>query len=384
MELLIGFVIGLVLGMVAGFIPGLHTNTIVSFLLGLDIAESYPELSPIIITTMFSSYLIFSIVPSIFFAIPDETIVSALAGHEMVKKGRGIAAIKAMVGASVLTLIFSIGVFPITLSLFPIIYNLVKPYMFYILLFASLFLILRSRNSAGALGAFLLSGLLGIFAFRMNLQDPFLPLFSGFFAISNILYYKKTDIPKQKDEKINPKTIISMCLIGTILGFFADLIPGISSPAQVAIFATAFIPLTTVGYLALLSSIGLSESLFAFSTAASINRARVGVVANLAKIVNIEQNLLLLLTVFIIGTVMSSWLLYLLRKKITSLANVNFSIVSKFIIAYLFLFVLLLDGIVGVFVLALSTAVGAVTIRSNTERTNMMGAIILPTMLLLV
>ena len=57
--------------------------------------------------------------------------------------------------------------------------------------------------------------------------------------------------------------------------------------------------------------------------------------------------------------------------------------VYKMLMVYLFLLILLLNGLPGLLILVPSVAVGLLCLKLGTERTNLMGAIIIPTMMLL-
>jgi putative membrane protein len=380
MEDWIAFVGGIVFGFLSGFLPGLHANTIISVVSSLGLDE---DALAVMIIALFPVHLVTSFIPSIFFGIPESsTVVAVLPGQRMVLRGQGTEALKTILLSCAIAALFSAMLFHLSLEAFPLVYGAIKAHMKFILLAVSLLLLYRSKNPGLASLVFLASGMLGHYSLNSGMQDPFLPLFSGMFAMSAILNYRKSRIPKQKERPMG-FGFVRFSIIGVFLGFLADLIPGVGSPSQVATFASIFLPLDTFGYLAAVSSIAVSEAVFSLATSASIGKSRVGATAWLAETIEIEQNLLLLLTLFILSMAIAVAVLYLLRRHIARLANVDFSRMNIILALYLISITFILDGYTGILVMGLGSVLGWVTIRLGVERINMMGAIIVPTLLLL-
>ena len=371
---------GILLGILTGLIPGLHSNTIGSALLGTGISG---EEGAVLIIAMFAANAIFSFIPSIFLGIPDESVaLSVLPGQRMVKKGRGIDALKIMCVSAFLAVLLAVALLPLSQILYPIVYSAVRPYLFYILIIASGVLLLRSRSPLRALLIFALAGALGKFALEGEMLDPFLPLFAGMFAISAMLTYKKGGIPKQKEGRIG-FNVLPYVFGGVLLGWMADLLPGISTPAQMASFASILVPFGAPAYLALISAIGTSEGVFALSTASTIGKARVGAVAQAADLVNIQSNLPVLVGAFLISAAVAAVVIYFARSLAMKFGQADLGAVNKMLMVYLALLVLVLDGVAGILILAPSVVIGLLCLRVGAERTNLMGAIIVPTILLL-
>ncbi|MBS3067708.1 tripartite tricarboxylate transporter permease [Candidatus Micrarchaeota archaeon] len=365
----------------SGLIPGLHSNTIISIFSSFGLES---EQLAFLIIALFPVHLIISFIPSIFFGIPEQqTVISILPGQRLVLDGKGLVALKVVLLASLLAALISIALFYPSLSFFQFVYATIRPYVGYILVIFSLIFLLRTKNPALSVFIFLLAGMLGFYSLNTKMQDSFLPLFSGMFAMAAILNYQKSKIPRQKDEKIEPDSnLLKFIFLGTIAGMFADLLPGISSPSQVAIFISIFLPVNTISYLATISSISMSSAIFSFATVASINKSRVGATASLDKIFNIEQNLTLILVLFLIAIAIAVAIVYLSRKLIAKLANIDFSKFNILLALYLFIIIAVLDGVIGIIIFALASALGFLTIKIGVERTNLMGAVIVPTILL--
>ncbi len=377
---LILFFIGIFLGILSGLIPGLHSNTIISMLSSLNLDE---QDAAIIILAIFPVHLIVSFIPSIFFGIPEQgTIITVLPGQRMVLKGKGITALKIVILSSLFAALLSVALFYPSLSLFPLFYSAIKPYLGHILLVFSILFIIRSKNPLCTGVIFLAAGFLGVYSLNAEITDSFLPLFTGMFAIAAILNYKKSKMPKQKEESID-MGFLKFTVIGVAAGFLADLLPGISSPSQVATFLTIFMPINTLGYLAAISSISMSEAVFSFATSASIDKARVGATAMLADKISIADNLFFILSIFIFSTAIAVAIIYLLRRYIGKLAEIDFSKFNIILALYLVAIVFVLNGFIGLIIFALASLLGVVTVRLGVERTTLMGAVIVPTILLL-
>ncbi len=376
----ISFVAGLFCGLLSGLLPGLHSNTIISVLASLGMDE---HALAVMIVSLYPAHLVTSFIPSIFFGIPESsTVVAVLPGQRMVLRGRGIVALKTVLLSCIIAAFFSVALFYLSLDIFPLAYGAIRAHMKYILLGISIVLLSRSRKPELALLIFLLSGMLGHYSLNSGMYDPFLPLFSGMFAMAAILNYKGSTIPEQEDDNIG-FGFVKFTALGVFLGMLADMIPGVGSPSQVATFATIFLAMNTASYLATISSISVSQGIFSFSTAASIGKARVGATAWLSKFISIDENLFFLVSVFILSMAVAVFAIYAFRSRIGKLASLDFSRMNIILAAYLVAITFLLNGALGLAVLTVGSVLGWATIRIGVERINLMGAIIVPTLLLL-
>ncbi len=373
------FLAGWALGIVSGIFPGLHSNTIISILDSLNIQ---PAQLALVIIALYPAHLMISIIPAIFFGIPEEgTVLMILPGHRMVLQGNGIAALKTVLASAIVAVLIALSIFFISGDIYKTAYGLLKQHFPYIIFVFSMILLLRSKKPYFSFPIFVCAGMLGHAALGSDMPDPFLPLFSGMFAAAAILTYKKCTIPEQKDCEIKPD-FLKYTAIGVVAGMFADLLPGISSSSQVATFMSIFIPLNTLGYMATISAIEISEAIFSLSTAASIGKARAGATAWLSKMIDINSELVPLVILFIISLSMTAALIFLLRKKIARLAELDFSRVNIIILSYLVVVSFLIDSWLGLFVFLIGAGLGWITIKLGVERTTLMGAVIVPVLLL--
>jgi putative membrane protein len=374
------FIIGFLIGIISGVLPGLHSNMIISVLAssGLD-----DRAMAILIISLYPASLISSFIPAIFFGIPEAgTVLATLPGHRMVLKGEGITALKTVLLSSLLAALLAAALFSLSLDFFPLAYGAIKANMKWLLLGLSLVLLARTKKPHLSAGIFVIAGLLGHYSLNSGMRDPFLPLFCGMFALAAMATYGKNEIPEQK-EKRQDSGFVKFAVIGVFFGMVADLIPGIGSPSQVATFATMMMPMDTLGYLAAISAISVSQSIFSLSTSIAIDKSRVGATAWLSEFMDIGENAGLLVPLFIISMTLAVLVVYLLRKRIAGMAAIDFSRMNIILALYLGGITFVLDGVMGLAVLVVAAALGWLTIRLGVERTTLMGAIIIPTLMLL-
>jgi putative membrane protein len=376
----LSFLAGFISGFMSGLLPGLHSNTVIAI---LDSVGFDKRSMAMMIIALYPAHLISSFIPSIFFGVPEpDTAVSVLPGQRMVMRGRGISALRTVLLSSLIAAALSAALFWACLEMFPLLYGAVRDRMGFILLAVSAVFLIRSRRPAAAAAVFLSSGVLGYFTLNSGMEDPFLPLFSGSFAMAAIMNYRKGAVPPQEDAGPLGGFAAYTC-IGVVLGMAADMIPGVGSPSQVATFAGIFVPVETAGYLALISAISVSQAIFSLATEASIGKSRVGATAWLSRNIQIGANLPLLLALFVLSLAMAAMIVFALRKRISGLAGLDFARFNIVLAAYIAAITVIIDGLPGLAVLAVSSALGLLALRSGAERTNLMGAIIFPTMLLL-
>ncbi|MFH0737500.1 MAG: tripartite tricarboxylate transporter permease [Candidatus Micrarchaeota archaeon] len=371
---------GFALGFLGGLLPGLHSNTMISVLSSLGLDEQDLAL---VIMALFPAHLISSFIPSIFFGIPESaTVMGCLPGHRMVLKGRGLEALKTVLLSCVFSALLCALIFGLSLGFFPLAYGLIKPHMGYLLLLMSLMLLFRGKRPLHASALFLLSGILGYLALNSGMKDPFLPLFSGMFALAAMIDARGGVVPEQKDGPAD-FSVLRCAVLGTLLGMIALLVPGAGSPSQVATFATIAVPMETAAYLSTISSISVSQAVLSLSTSASIGKSRVGATAWLSELMDIESEIVMLLAVFVSAIIAAALLAYLLRGIFARMASQDLRPLNLILGTYIIAVTFVIDGLPGLLVLSASASLGLVCLRCGVERTNLMGAMIIPTLMLL-
>ncbi len=381
----LAFICGTLIGMLGGMVPGLHSNTLITILIGVSLAFSLPpDTLPIFIISIFAAHIVAAFVPAIFFGIPDDsTTLSIVPGQRMVLEGHGLRALRMSLISCAIAVLLATVIFFASLDFYVQAYLVIKGYIQYVLLFVSMILLAKSKRPHFAILIFLLSGLLGFASLQIKLPDQFLPLFAGMFTIAAMIYYKKGNATPQKEDEPLDFGFLRYVAMGVVLGMCADLLPGIGSASQIAAFSSIFVPTGADGFLALTSSLGASQAIFSFSTVTAIDKSRVGGTALLAETIDIASNLPLILTIFIAATAIAIGIVYLFRNKLIKLASFDFKKVNIILGLYLVAITFVLDGFLGLAIMTVAVAVGLLALKLEVERTNLMGAVIVPTLMLL-
>jgi putative membrane protein len=377
---------GILLGAFSGLLPGIHSNTVASVLAMLPLP---PESFALIVVAVIGAHLVFQFFPSIFLSIPDDTVVSSvLPGHRLALSGRGreaisVCAISALAAAGASALLL-----PVSLVALPAAYALIEPHLASLLLLASLYLLStekKMQKMAIAAFVFLLAGALGIATLHGAINDPLFPAFSGLFAGSGILlsFTSSASLPAQKSGRTE-LDFLPYIAAGVLFGMLSDLLPGIAAPAQIAIFASAFLATDDARkFLALVSSIAASHAIFAFGALVSIGKAREGALAIVNEIRPIgAPDLPALIGVLLLSMGVAAFLLMRLSRHAGALASMDTRALNMVVLAYLVCAVAIISGGEGLLLFATATAIGLLPPLLGIRRTHVMGLIIVPSIML--
>ncbi len=384
---LISIIIGFLLGAFSGFVPGIHSNTISAILMEMNLDPV--SLSYIIIAGL-GAHTLISFVPAIFFGVPeDSTYISVLPGQKLVLEGKGLVAIKLVILSSLISMSISLALFPVVLFLFPTVFNFISPYLIFVLILASCFMILSEKDLKKvifALFIFILAGALGYLTINAPIKEPLFPIFTGLFAFSTLIatLWSKPKIPEQIIKKIEFNFWIAL-LAGIFLGFMADLFPGIATPAQLAVFASPLLLKCPKKYLVFTSSLAVSHIIFAFASLGTIGKARVGALSYVSQLIEPSlDNLIPLMFGFILSVCLASVLLLLIYKKLKYLFQIDTQKLYIALLIYLTFLVFVISGPLGIATLVAGTAIGSLPLFLGVKRVHVMGVIIIPSILILI
>ena len=249
---LINTLLGCLVGGVAGLIPG--TGLLISLL------AMYPYLLHLDLLGLLCFYIglanvaqFTGSITAIHFGVPGESnsVPAVLEGHALAKQGLGHTAIVgtslSSVTAGVLTLLLLIAMFPFYEDIFTWFYQTNN--QLFIFVFALLVFLFASKNKCYVTGLLMLAGyLLGKIGFNeftgqyflsFNNTDlktgiPIFPILIGFLVVPNI--FKKYNFDNIKNKKQSYKNNIMLycknfkySVLGTVVGFFSGLVPGVST-----------------------------------------------------------------------------------------------------------------------------------------------------------
>jgi putative membrane protein len=388
-ELILAMLMGILAGTFSGLAPGIHINLIGALIVSLSLsALSFimPVYLVVFIVAMSITHTFVDFIPSIFLGCPNtDTELSILPGHELLKEGKGYAAIMLSVQGC-LTAVFLIIIlsFPLILLVSKT-YNQITYLIPYILIIASMFLVFTEKKKINALVVFILTGLLGMLTLNIELKEPLLPLLTGLFGASSIILSikTKTEIPKQEISEIKIKKfkpIVGAIISSPLCGF----LPGLGS-GQAAIIGNSISRTDNKGFLFLLGITNMLVMVFSFLSLYAISKTRTGSAVAIQNLMGtFSANILILILII---TIISGIISYFLTKNLARffserVSKIKYSLLSKITLGILVIVVIFISGFLGLIFFIISTLTGIYCITQKVKRTNMMGCLLLPTILL--
>ncbi|MBS3084183.1 tripartite tricarboxylate transporter permease [Candidatus Pacearchaeota archaeon] len=394
LDIVIALLTGIAIGTFTGITPGIHINTVTAILLA-NIAV-FSSISPLalvaFVVALAIAHTILDFIPSILTGATDEeSFLSVLPGHEMLKEGKGKEAILMVLIGAVTAIPLILAITPIFIKIVPKIFNGIKTIIPFILIFISLYTITRERKVWTALVVFISTGLLGFATLNLPVKEPLLPLLAGLFGGSGLIIEisQKIKIPKQ--EKINikqiniPKKEYLKSMAGSVLSApLCSFLPAIGS-GQAATISSEIIPQSRKGFLMMLGTINIIVMVLSFATLQTIGKTRTGASVAVKQILNTlsTNNLWTIIFIAILTIIIASAVAIALTNLfIKLLEKINYKTISIVMFALLTISVIILSNPLGIVVFITSTAWGIFTILSNVKRINMMGVLLLPTIII--
>jgi len=388
--LLMGLLLGVVAGTVTGLFPGIHINLVAAGLLaylgyfsGIDVMVLV-----VFIVAMAVTHTFLDFIPSIFLGAPEEdSFLSVLPGHKMLKEGRGFDAVVYTLYGSLfalpVVLIFSLlfvnfleGIFSVGRIVIP-----------YVLVFVSLYMILREEEFLLSGSVFLFAGFLGLFVFNLPVKQPLLPLLSGLFGISSLIVSlgSKTKIGKQRVKKLKKIKLEGGWkhgLAAALVAPFASFLPGIGS-GHAAVVCSEFVGEDgdVRGFLFLVGAINTIVMALSFVTVYVIGRTRSGAAVAVGEILGEISlgNLIVIMGAVLVSGVVAFFLgIFLAGIFARNINRISYGKISIGIIGMLVIVNLVLSNWLGFVVLVTGSALGVFCILSKVRRVQLMGALLVP------
>jgi putative membrane protein len=378
---------GIFFGIVAGLIPGIHINLVSILLVSIYSSVSLSAIYFIaFITSMSITQTFVDFIPSIFLGCPDtDTELSILPGHKLLKEGSGYEAVLLASYGSICAIFILVLILVPSIIFVPKIQNLIQNIIPYILIATSLILILTEKRKIKSAFIFILAGILGLCVLNLEINEPLLPLLTGLFGASNLILSikNKIKIPEQKITKVYQKKIKP--LIGALIASpLCSFLPGLGS-GQAAVIGNIITKNNQKDFLILLGATNTLVMGFSFITLYAISKTRTGSALAISQIAgNISMQILILIILTIIFSGIISFFITLQLAKIvsTKIHKINYTKISIITLSILIIITILISGFNGLIVLIISTLTGIYCINSQVRRTNMMGCLIIPTIVL--
>ncbi len=390
-QIILSLFLGIIAGTFTGLTPGIHINLIGAILVSLStgiLSSINPIFLVVFITAMAIAHTFIDFIPSIFLGCPDtNTELSILPGHELLKQGHGYQAVLLTAyGGLAAIFILLLITFPSILILSHF-YDDIQKIIPYILIILSGILILLENKKFQAMLVFFLTGFLGWSVLNLELSQPLLPLLTGLFGASSLILSIKTNpqIPKQKIVK--PKINIIKPVIGALLASpICSFLPGLGS-GQAAIIGYTFSlnKEDKRGFLVLLGAVNILVMGLSFVSLYAISKTRTGAAASIKEILSgnilLSHLIIMLITVLISGLI-SFYLTCALSKFCSENINkINYSKMSIITLIVLVIIVGLISKFSGLLVFIITTLTGIYCISLGVRRTNMMGCLLIPTII---
>ena len=393
---ILSILLGVLFGTFTGLIPGVHINLISTIILSsyVKISGYFSNLEvAVFIISMSITHTFVDAIPSIYLGAPGESqALTALPGHKMLLKGHGHAAIKLTIIGSFFTLICCITFFGLFLKAMSLMEELTKGRIGYILLGLILFVILSQKGKIlKSVTIFLLSASIGLSVLNINsLNQPLFHMLSGFFGISLLIdsLSNDTKIPEQtySEIRIDKTAIKKSILTSSIAGFFAAFTPGFGT-SQTAIIAQKFYKGTQKSFLILVGGLNTANMIVSLCSFYVLNKARNGSIVAIKEILEsmIISELVLLITVSLIaGSIATISTLNISRVFSKILPKINYKKTALTVIIGIITLSLFFDGIIGLLIITTSTSLGIFATKLEVGKNNLMGCLIVPTILFLI
>jgi len=386
-EILISIGLGILAGTFTGLTPGIHINLIGAFIVSISTTIAYkipPLFLVIFITSMSITHTFLDFIPSILLGCPDtETELSILPGHNLLKKGEAYEAIILTAKGSLsATIIFILIAFP-SIKILQKIHPVIQEIIPWLLISISLFMVLTEKNKTSALKIFILTGILGYLSYQIHPEKSLLPLLTGLFGTSLLIQSikNKTLIPPQKITFTKIKKFRAF-LGATIAAPLCSFLPGLGA-GQAAIIGSSLLRQSQKEFLILLGATNTLVMEFSFLALYALSRTRTGSTVAVKELLLMTPRIFLIL-IFVMA--ISSLISYFLTKKLSLISikqihKINYSKLSKGILFFLAGITLVFSGVKGFAILLASTLLGIYSLRTPVRKTNMMGSLVIPTII---
>ncbi|MBM3232886.1 hypothetical protein FJZ18_01835 [Candidatus Pacearchaeota archaeon] len=399
LELSIAFVLGILAGVFTGLAPGIHINLVASFLLFLSPPESLLLPASIFIIAMSISHSCIDFIPSIFLGAPEEdTFLSILPGHEMLKEGRGQEAVAMTSFGALASIPIILFISPVYLYFLPSLYNSLRFFIPFVLVFLSLYLIFREKDFLKSGFVFILAGVLGHVSFSLPSLDPLFPLLTGLFGLSSLaLSIKSSD--KIAKQRFIPLAKLRLSRKETMKGFAAgffsiplfSFLPGIGS-SHASTFGSELFSQSRKGFLFLTGMTSVSVMALSYITVIAIHKSRSGTALAVDSLLSKPSDFTftILSAIFLSIIFSASISLFLSRRFCLLMNKIDYRSLSILIFYLLFAINLnfaflaysdILISIIHLVILLAATSLGIFCILSGTRRIQLMGALIIPTII---
>lgn len=386
--LAVGYLLGgIALGTCSGLTPGIHANNFALLLAGLaPMMPGPPLLVGIAILAAGVVHTFLDAVPALAIGVPDaEMAVAALPGHKMVLDGRGREAMRLSAVGSIIAVLLAIPLaIPITLAMVRW-YPVLQRHMPLVLGTVAVVLIITESSRRGMLTgvlAFFVSSAFGWLILDLEPAAPLdgggvlAPLFAGLFGAPVLIDAMDGDgVPPQGDAslRVSKREVGIPASAGSVSGAIVGYLPGVSS-AIAAVVALLSVPNDDPdrGFIVATSGVDTSNSIFALFALVALGTPRTGVMVAVDD-AGVPLNLpMMVATVAAAAAVAFMLVLVIGDWYLTSVGQVNYTIVCGVILSLLVVLSWLFSGVIGIGIFVVSTLIGYLPVKGGSKRVHLM------------
>jgi len=408
--------LGVFLGTLTGLIPGFHPNNVAVILVSISpvlmrelhsfdaYAFSIIVASAILATAVTHTFL--SFIPAAFIGAPEaDTALSLLPAHRLLLEGRVYEATVLSAIGSFGAVIFSLlCLIPFYFIVSSRLFAILQSHLLYLLIGISAILILTESSSERmephlaimlSTMVFIIAGIFGIVL--QNLPVPmYFPAFTGLFGLSTILYslFYTPEIPPQeiKEPEIRGMGILKSIVSGAVFGSMVSILPGITSAHATVMAMLARRNREPEQVILTLSGVNTANVIFCTATLFLTLRARSGTMIAINRIMEVQPwegiaphpALFQLLIAVLTASAFSFFITRYMGKQFSLFfCRIPYRKMLFGIIISLTLLVFVITGWLGLLVLFVATTIGLIPIYTGVKRSNCMGVLLLPIIIVL-
>ena len=246
---------------------------------------------------------------------------------------------------------------------------------------------MKKNSKVGATIIFILSGFLGIASLNSSVEEPLLPLLTGLFGSSTLIYSikSKTIIPEQMINKIkiNKKELIKPTITTMIVSPICSFLPGLGSSQAAIIGSQITKNQTREQFLILLGSINTLVVSVSFITLFLIQKTRTGAASAISQITTLSNQDVIIMILTIISTTIIVFPISIQMSKIfaKNINKINYTKISSVTLIFITIITFYFAGIFGILIFITSTVLGLTCIELNIRKGFLMGCLLIPTIL---
>ncbi|HLD12314.1 MAG TPA: tripartite tricarboxylate transporter permease, partial [Candidatus Nanoarchaeia archaeon] len=343
-DVVIAGLAGLVAGCCTGLFPGVHINLVATVVWSLSswlLGFFSPFALAVFLLVMSLTHVFLDVIPSVFLSVPDvDRVLSVLPSQQLLLGGFGFKAIVLSVVGGLGGVVVLISLVPLMIVSMSFLYPLLKPFIGWLLLAISGWLIVREGHSWFiALLVFLFAGVLGVTVFSLSsLREPLFPLFSGLFGIAALVMgvREKLSVPLQVRvfPLVEKAKVAGLSLVAVVASMLCSFLPGLGG-AQASVMASSVVKSSNADdFLVVSGGINVVNMVLSLVTLFVFEKARNGSLVVMARFVDVGlQELIILLGialfVSLIAAALALWLGWLCADWVQ---KIDYGLLSKIVI----------------------------------------------------